>query len=213
MAVQSAHKFTAGGGPHFDGAIPAGGHNILLIEVDHIDGGSVANEYSAECYLAGRGHVPHGNGAILGASHHHAVVEAQVQHRLAVMDEGVDHFATIHVPDTNCGVAGTTNDHLVIVLQAQHRSSVSNQSLQWKEMLAEIFFPSLMSRAYLNALQIRAIPDLDGVVPETGNNLTIIVLQTVDTLGVLRSAINPSQHVPTSSPVVLYTVDVLKSRK
>lgn len=63
---------------------------------------------------------------------------------------------------------------------------------------------------YLNALQIRAIPDLDGVVPQSGDNLAVIVLQTIDTLRVLGPAVDAAQHVAASPPVVLYAVNVLK---
>lgn len=145
MAIQGAHEFTARGGPDLDGSIPAGGHNILLIKVNHIDGSPMTDENTAQRYLAGRGHVPDGDRAVLRAGHHHAVVEAQMQHRLAVMDEGVDHLAGIDVPYANCGVAGPTDDYLVIVLQAQHRSSVANEGLQTDIERCNLANPSMYS--------------------------------------------------------------------
>lgn len=43
-------------------------------------------------------HVPHGDGAVFGTRHHHAVVEAEVQHGFAVVDQCIQHLACIHVP-------------------------------------------------------------------------------------------------------------------
>ena len=43
-------------------------------------------------------HVPDCDGPVLGAGDHHAVVEAQVEHRLAVVDQRVHHLTRQHVP-------------------------------------------------------------------------------------------------------------------
>jgi len=67
-----------------------------------------------------------------------------------------------------------------------------------------------LSGTHLDALQIRAIPDLDGVVPQSGDNLAIVVLQAIDTLRVLGPAIDATQHVAASPPVIFYAVNVLK---
>lgn len=57
-------------------------------------------------------------------------------------------------------------------------------------------------------MQSISIPDLNRVVPETGNNLLIVVLQAVDALRILATAIDPLKIEPTHSPIVLYTFDV-----
>lgn len=66
----------------------------------------------------------------LGTCHHHSVVEAQMQHSFAVMNECVCHFAGFDIPNTNGGVAGSADDDFVVVLQAQYGTRVTGEDLQ-----------------------------------------------------------------------------------
>jgi hypothetical protein len=52
-------------------------------------------------------------------------------------------------------------------------------------------------------LQRLPVPHLDGVVPEAGHDLGVVVLQAVDALAVLAAAVDPLQVVLAASPVVL----------
>jgi hypothetical protein len=53
------------------------------------------------------------------------------------------------------------------------------------------------------------IPDLYRVIAETGNDLVVVVLETVDSLGILRSTVDSLQVVVARAPVVLDRVNVL----
>lgn len=68
------------------GPIPRGGDNVLVVKVDHIDGSPVSDEDPAETDVRRRGHVPHGDGAILRAGDHQPVTESQVENSLVVVD-------------------------------------------------------------------------------------------------------------------------------
>lgn len=57
------------------------------------------------------------------------------------------------------------------------------------------------------------VPNLDGVVPQTGHNLVVVVLKTVNALGILGSAIDSLQVVVAGAPVVFDRVDVLRIKK
>lgn len=57
------------------------------------------------------------------------------------------------------------------------------------------------------------VPNLDGVVPQTGHNLVVVVLKTVNALGILGSAIDSLQVVVAGAPVVFDRVDVLRRNK
>ena len=54
-----------------------------------------------------------------------------------------------------------------------------------------------------------SVPNFDGVVSQPGNNFSVIVLETVDTLGVLRPAVDALKVVLAAPPVVLNGIDVL----
>jgi hypothetical protein len=55
------------------------------------------------------------------------------------------------------------------------------------------------------------IPNLYRVISEPGNDLVIVVLETVDALGILGPAIDSLQVVVAAAPVVLDRVDVLQN--
>lgn len=55
----------------------------------------------------------------------------------------------------------------------------------------------------LYTLQCRPVPNLDCVISQSRYNLVIVVLKTIDTLGVLRTAINSLKNMSTHSPVLL----------
>jgi hypothetical protein len=52
-------------------------------------------------------------------------------------------------------------------------------------------------------LQRLPVPHLDGVVPQAGHDLGVVILQAVDALAVLAAAVDPLQAVLAASPVVL----------
>lgn len=79
---QSSHC----GHTHFDGPVPRGRHYVLVVKVHDVDSSPVADKDPAQSDVGGRGHVPHGDGAVLGAGHHQPVAEAQVEHSLVVVD-------------------------------------------------------------------------------------------------------------------------------
>ena len=54
-----------------------------------------------------------------------------------------------------------------------------------------------------------SVPHLDGVVPESTDDLAVVILQTVHPLAVLTPAVDPLQVVLPAPPVVLDGVDVL----
>lgn len=88
------------GHTHFDGPVPRGGHYVLVVKVHDVDSSPVADKDPAQSDVGGRGHVPHGDGAVLGAGHHQPVAEAQVEHSLVVVDQRVQNFACVHIPDS-----------------------------------------------------------------------------------------------------------------
>ena len=54
-----------------------------------------------------------------------------------------------------------------------------------------------------------SVPHLDGVVPESTDDLAVVILQTVHPLAVLTPAVDPLQVVLPAPPVVLDSVNVL----
>lgn len=82
------------------GPITRGRDNVLVVKVDNIDGGPVSDEDSAETDVRGRGHVPHGDGAILRAGDHQPVTESQVEHGLVVMNQSVQNLPRVHIPNS-----------------------------------------------------------------------------------------------------------------
>ncbi len=59
----------------------------------------MADEDALEVDLCGADHVPDGDGPVLGAGDHGAAGEAQVQHGLAVVDQGVHHLTSVNIPN------------------------------------------------------------------------------------------------------------------
>merc|ERR1719458_1711435 len=92
VPIQRPNKLAGTRVPDLDGPVARGGYDVLLVKVDDVDRGSVADEHAAQVDLGGRDHVPHGDRPVLGAGHHHAVVEPQVEHGLAVVDQRVHHL-------------------------------------------------------------------------------------------------------------------------
>ena len=88
------------GHTHFDGPVTRGRHYVLIVKVHHVDSGPVADEHAAQSDVGGGGHVPHGDGAVLGAGHHQPFAEAQVEHSLVVVDQRVQNFTCVHIPDS-----------------------------------------------------------------------------------------------------------------
>ena len=78
VAVERPHEFAGGSVPDFDGSIAGRRHDVLLVEVDDVDGRAVADQHSAEIDLCGRDHVPDGDRSVLGTGDHDSVVESQV---------------------------------------------------------------------------------------------------------------------------------------
>lgn len=97
-------------GVHLNGAVPRGRDDVLVIEVDHVDGGPVTHEHAAQADVSRRGHVPHSDGAVFGAGHHQAVTEAQVQHGLVVVNQRVQHLTRVYVPHPVCKRDGETRN-------------------------------------------------------------------------------------------------------
>lgn len=85
---------------YFDGPVPRGRHDVLIIEVHNIHSSTVADQDAAQGDVGGRGHVPHSDGAVLGTGDHQAIAEAQMQHSLVVVDQRVQNLACIHIPDS-----------------------------------------------------------------------------------------------------------------
>lgn len=56
----------------------------------------------------------------LGAGDHHAVVEAQMQHSLTVVDQRVYHLPGYNVPHSYCRITAPAYDYLIIILKTQH---------------------------------------------------------------------------------------------
>lgn len=121
-------KGTRGGRhTHLDGSVTRGRHDVLIIEVHHVDSSSVADQDTPQSDIGGGSHVPHGDGAVLGAGHHQAVAEAQVQDGLVVVDQRVQNLARVHVPDSG-----------------EHRSTTLNERDSWgKSMVSTLSGPIL----------------------------------------------------------------------
>lgn len=83
-----------------DGPVPRGWHNVLVIKVHHVDSSPVSHQDAAQGDVRGGGHVPHGDGPILGARHHQPIAEPQMEHGLVVVDQRVQNFPCVHIPDS-----------------------------------------------------------------------------------------------------------------
>ena len=59
-------------------------------------------------------HVPHGDAPVLAAGDHHPVleVEAEMEHGLAVVDQGVDHLSRLDVPHPHSAITRPRDYHL-----------------------------------------------------------------------------------------------------
>lgn len=132
-----------------------------------------------------------------------------MQHSFAVMYERVHHVTGVDIPHAHRRVTGTADDHLVVVLQAKNRTGVTGEDLQRRknELMNSPTNPYGVTN--LAALERVAVPDFDGVVPQAGHDLVVVVLQTVNALRVLRPAVYPLQVVISRAPVVLDRFDVL----
>ena len=73
-----------------------------------------------------------------------------------MMQESVDQFSCFHVPHSNGGVRWTSDNHFLVVLQTQDTAVVSRQ--------------------HFRALQGLSIPDFNGVITETTDDLLVVVL-------------------------------------
>lgn len=111
-----------------------------------------------------------------------------MQHRLAMMNQRIDHLSRVSVPNSYGAVRGTGYYSLIVVLQTQDRARVPRQ--------------------HLDALQGVPVPDFYRIVPEPGYDFLIVVLQTVDAFRVLAAAIDPLKIEATHPPVVVYTIDI-----
>lgn len=60
VAAEGAHELAGRRVPDLDGAVAARRHNVLLVEVDDVDGRPVADEDAPQGYLRLRRHVPDG---------------------------------------------------------------------------------------------------------------------------------------------------------
>ena len=70
MAGESAHELARRSVPHLDGAVAGRRHNIARVEVDDVDGGTVAHQCALYLNVGGRVHVPHDYLSVLGAGDH-----------------------------------------------------------------------------------------------------------------------------------------------
>ena len=59
-------------------------------------------------------HVPHGDAPVLAAGDHHPVleVETEMEHGLAVVDQGVDHLSRLDVPHPHSAITRPRDYHL-----------------------------------------------------------------------------------------------------
>ena len=106
-----------------------------------------------------------------------------------MMYKGSDVVAGGNIPDSHCRVRRSGDDDPLIVLQTQNGSRVPSQySLAGKRI---------------------AIPHFDSVVPQSGDNFLIVVLQAIDTFGVLTAAVNALKVVLAAPPIILYRLNVL----
>lgn len=67
-----------------------------------------------------------------------------------------------------------------------------------------------MSREHLDALEGIAVPDLDGVVAQSRDDLLIVVLEAVDALGILAAAVYSLEVEDAVAPVVVDALDVAR---
>ncbi len=112
-----------------------------------------------------------------------------MKYSLTMVNESVHHVAGGDVPDADGRVRGTGNDHALVILQAKDGPGVAVE--------------------HLRAGKGVAVPHLDGVVAQPRDDLGLVVLEAVDTLGVLRTAVDSLQVVLATPPVVLDRVNVL----
>lgn len=65
MTVQRPHELARRSGPHFDGTISRGRDDVLIVEIDNIDCGSMTDQNSTEVDFSGANHIPNGDAPIL----------------------------------------------------------------------------------------------------------------------------------------------------
>ena len=65
VPVQRAHKLARRRVPHLDGAVARRRDDVLVIEVDDVDGGTMADEDTTEVDVRRRLHVPNGDRTVL----------------------------------------------------------------------------------------------------------------------------------------------------
>ena len=63
---------------------------------------------------------------------------------------------------------------------------------------------------YFGTLQTLSVPYFNRVIPQAGNDSTVIVLQAIDALWVFRSAVDTLKRVSAAPPVVFYLLNVFE---
>ena len=109
---------------------------------------------------------------------------------LTVVDKCVHHLAGSYIPHTDRRVRGAGNDYSFIVLQTEDTTRVTVEDTETGQRIS--------------------VPHLDCIVPQPTDDLGVIVLQTIDTFGVFAPTVDALKVVLSTSPVVLYRIDVLE---
>jgi len=127
VAIQSTNKLTGAGWPNLDGSVTTSWYNVLLVKIYYIHSRPVPHKDPPKVDLGWTDHVPHGDAPVLAAGDHHPVleVEAEMEHGLAVVDQGVDHLSRLDVPNPHSAITRPRDYHLVIILKTQNWASVT----------------------------------------------------------------------------------------
>ena len=112
-----------------------------------------------------------------------------MEDRFAMVNECSNMVSSGNVPNPHSRIGGTRYYNTFIVLQTEYRTSMSRQNSETSQTIS--------------------VPHFDGVVSKSRDNFLIIILETINTFGIFRAAINPLQIVFATSPIILYGVNVL----
>ena len=84
---------------YFNSPVAGGGNDVFVVEIDHVDGGPMSDQYPLQGDVSRRIEVPHSDRAVLGTGDHDTVLEAQMEDSLAMVNQRVQHLACFHVPN------------------------------------------------------------------------------------------------------------------
>ena len=195
-------------------------HQKVATKLDSVDRSVVSGEGAKRLERLA---VPDDNSAVLGTGNNVVGIESDIEDTTLVVLQGLDWLVGIDIPNDEVVVAGTSDQNLLVVLQAKNRrrvifcrdvvdlvtiSSTVDACLGVKKAWVvdrtqrprSRYGPHVRSANDLDAAVGVDVPHTDGAVTRTSDDLLLVELNAVNTVGVTRHVNGPSLA---SLPVVV----------